>query len=92
MQGASDDALLREYHALRTALWRFLHHSGPRNSATMGALVRVDLAIGIATTVALRGFHRGELPAGTSWESDLRQQVAAVSRHLADQLQAGGRS
>jgi hypothetical protein len=91
-QGTSDDALLREYHALRAALWRFLHHAPPRGPATMGAIVRVDVAIGIATTVALRGFHRSELAPGTSWEADLRQQMDAVSRHLADQLQTGGRS
>jgi hypothetical protein len=86
-QGASDDALLREYHALRAALWRLLNRAPSRGPATMGVVVRVDAAIGVATTVALRGFHRSELASGTSWEADLLQQVTAVSRHLSDQLQ-----
>lgn len=90
-QGATDDALLREYHALRAALWRFLQHSlaGPPLIAT---ILRVDVAIGVATTVAVRGFHRAEAVTGRSWEADMLAQVDAVSRHLVDHLQANGRS
>ena len=91
-QGASDDALLREYHALRAAIWRFLQRSSPQGPASIGTIVRVDIAIGVATIVALRGFHRSETASGAAWEADLLQQVGAVSRHLADQLQGEGHS
>jgi hypothetical protein len=91
-QGASDDAVLREYHALRAALWRFLQRSVPQGPAAIGAILRVDVAIGVATIVALRGFHRGELASGTSWEADILKQVDAVSRHLVDHLHEGPRS
>jgi hypothetical protein len=52
----------------------------------------VDVAIGVATTIALRGYHRGELAAGTAWEADILKQIEAVSRNLADLLHEGARS
>lgn len=91
-QGATDDALLREYHALRAALWRFLQGASSAGPATIAAMLRADVAIGVATTVALRGYHRSEMTAGTSWEVDILQQIDDVSRHLADLLHDGARS
>ena len=91
-QGASDDALLREYNALRAALWRFLQRSSPQGPATIAAILRVEVAIGVATTVALRGYHRSEMPPGMSWEADILKQVDAVSRHLVDHLRDGASS
>ena len=91
-QGATDDAVLREYSALRDALWRFLQRSAPRAPESIAAILRVDVAIGVGTTVALRGYHRGDMPSGTPWETDLLKQVAAVSRHLLDLLHEGAPS
>lgn len=90
-QGASDDALLREYHALRAALWRFFQHGGLQGPAAIAAIMRVDVAVGIATIVALRGYHRSELPTSASREVDMLKQVEAVSRHLTDRLHQGAR-
>src|SRR5687768_6434989 len=39
-QGMSDDALLREYHALRAALWRFGQHVSRQGSGVIGAILR----------------------------------------------------
>jgi hypothetical protein len=91
-QGVSDDTLFREYHALRAAIWRHLQRHQHREPAVIAEFLRVDVAIGVATTIALRGYHRSELPSGESWESDILRQVAAVSRHLGDLLHEGGRS
>lgn len=91
-QGVSDEALFREYHALRAALWRHLRRRQSSEPAIISEFLRVDVAIGVATTIALRGYHRGELPAGDSWETDILRQIEAVSRHLADLLHDGGRS
>lgn len=91
-QGATDDALLREYHALRAALWRFLQRDTSTGPAAIAAMLRVDVAIGVATTAALRGYHRSEMAAGTSWEVDILKQIDDVSRHLADLLHDGARS
>jgi hypothetical protein len=88
-QGVPDDALFREYHALRAAIWRYLQLVAPRNSAAVADMLRVDVAIGVATTLALRGYHRTELPPGVSWEMDVLDQIKAVTRNLADQLHEG---
>lgn len=91
-QGAADDALFREYHALRTALWRFLQRAGSAGPVAIAGILRVDVAIGVATTLALRGYHRGEMALGSAWEIDLLKQIEAVSRHLADLLHDGARA
>jgi hypothetical protein len=91
-QGVPDDALFREYHALRAAIWRHLQRHQHREPTVIAEFLRVDVAIGVATTIALRGYHRSELPAGESWESDILRQVGAVSRHLGDLLSGGART
>lgn len=55
-------------------------------------LLSVDVAIGVATTIALRGYHRAEMPHGRVWEEDVLEQIAAVSRHLADLLHQDARA
>lgn len=91
-QGVPDDALFREYHALRAAIWLYLQRHQDRQPAVIAEYLRVDVAIGVATTIALRGYHRSELPPNESWETDLLRQIAAVSRHLGDLLRDGNRS
>lgn len=91
-QGVNDDSLFREYHALRSALWRYLQRSSPRGPDAITEILRVDVAIGVATTIALRGYHRAEFASGAAWEADILKQVDAVTRHLADHLQEGTRS
>jgi hypothetical protein len=91
-RGATDDALLREYHAFRATLWRFLQRASSAGPAARAAMLRVDVAIGVATAVALRGYDRSEMAAGTSWEADVLRQIVDVSRLLADLLHDGARS
>ena len=91
-QGTGDDAVLREYHALRAAIWRFLQRSEIPAPETLAAVVRVDVAIGVATTAALRGYHRRDASGGTGWEADLLRQIADASRHLVDVLGGASRS
>ena len=91
-QDADDAALHREYHALRAAIWRYLQHTAMPAPAMIASVLRVDVAIGVATIVALRAYHRGDRPAGDGWEADLAQQVEASSRHLVDLLGHGGQA
>lgn len=88
-QSVPDDALFREYHALRASIWRHLQRQAPRSTQAIAEVLRIDVAIGVATTVALRAYHRDELPAGDSWEADILSQIKAVSRHLSDHLREG---
>jgi hypothetical protein len=84
-QGVSEDALLREYHAVRNALWRHLvRSSSPDEGLT--AIFRVDVVISAASGMALRGFMRGHLPDGFAWERELTRTTAEVSDGLARAL------
>jgi hypothetical protein len=91
-QGVNDEALFREYHALRVAIWRFIQRSPRHTAGAIAEILRVDVAIGVATTIALRGYHRAEMPQGRVWEEDVLEQIAAVSRHLADLLHQDARA
>lgn len=91
-QGVNDDTLFREYHALRAALWRFIQRSLRYGPGAIAELLRVDVAVGVATTIALRGYHRSEMAYGKAWEEDVLEQIAAVSRHLADLLHQDARA
>jgi hypothetical protein len=79
--------VLAEYHALRTAIWRFLQRSSLGSPEALATVLRVDVAIGVATIVALRACHRTGTAEG--WEADLLNQIELASRHLVDHL--GGR-
>lgn len=81
-QGVGDDALFREYHALRAALWRYLQKVPMPSSEALTAITRVDVVITVATTAALRGYHRADMQATTDWNAELLRYVATGSRHI----------
>jgi hypothetical protein len=82
IQGAGDDALLREYHALRAALWRYLRRVPMPSSEALTAISRVDVVITVATTAALRGYHRSDMAASPEWAAELLRYVATGSREI----------
>jgi hypothetical protein len=80
-QGVGDDALLREYHSLRTALWRYLQKVPMPSSEALTAITRVDVVISVATTAALRGYHRSDMSTA-DWETQLLRYVTTGSRDI----------
>jgi hypothetical protein len=82
VQVVGDDCLLREYHALRTALWRYLLRVPMPTSEALTAILRVDMVITVATTAALRGYHRSDMKPSPDWASELLRSVAAASRDI----------
>jgi hypothetical protein len=90
VQGVSDDAVLREYHALRTALWRHLIKAPMPRSEALTAIMRVDVVITVATSAALRGFHRSDLTPNPEWASQLLSYIATGSQEIVDALGAKG--
>jgi hypothetical protein len=82
-QETGDAALLREYHALREALWIFMERSGVPPEQALPAILRVDVAISVATTAALRGYHRTESEPASSWEPRLLRHIHDASERLA---------
>jgi hypothetical protein len=91
LQGVGDDALLREYHALRTALWRYLLRTPMPSSEAITAISRVDMAITVATTAALRGYHRSDMPATPEWAAELLRHIATGSRDIVDSFGREGK-
>jgi hypothetical protein len=95
-QGAGDDAVLREYHALRQALWRLLEKGVDRvsgrgasdrgDAAALVAVFRIDVAISAATTAALRGYHREASGSAEVWDASVIRFVSAASAQLAGGL------
>ena len=80
-QGATDEAVLGEYHALRAALWRHLLHRGPI-AESLTTIFRVDVVMTAASALALRGFMHGHVPADYPWERQLARTIAEVSHRL----------
>ena len=91
VQAVGDDAVLREYHALRTALWRYLLQTPMPPSEALTAILRVDVAITVATPAALRGYHRSDMPATPEWADELLRYIASGSREIVDAFGRPGR-
>jgi hypothetical protein len=82
VQGVGDDALLREYHALRASLWRYLRRVPMPDSEALTAISRVDTVITVATTAALRGYHRSDMQPTPEWATELLRYIASGSRDI----------
>ena len=80
-QGASDELLLGEYHALRTALWRHLLHSASL-SQSLTTIFRVDVVMTAASGLALRGYMQNSVPPDFPWERELARAMADISNGL----------
>jgi hypothetical protein len=79
VQAVGDEILLREYHALRAALWRYLGRVPMPEAEALTAISRVDVVITIATTAALRGYHRSDMRPSPEWADELLRYVATGS-------------
>jgi hypothetical protein len=82
VQAVGDDCLLREYHALRTALWRYLGRVPMPASEALTAISRVDAVITVATTAALRGYHRSDMRPTPEWATELLRYIASGSHDI----------
>ncbi|MFN2564101.1 MAG: hypothetical protein ABR499_03725 [Gemmatimonadaceae bacterium] len=91
VQAVGDDCLLREYHALRAALWRYLRRVRMPAGEALTAILRVDAVITVATTAALRGYHRSDMPATPEWAAELLRHIATGSREIVDMFGRKGR-
>lgn len=56
-EGYPDVVLFREYHLLRRFLWDELKASDSPQDAIVGAILRIDTAMTIATAGSVHGFH-----------------------------------
>ena len=91
VQATGDEALLREYHALRAALWRYAARVGMPSNEALTVIARVDMVITVATTAALRGYHRSDMQPSPDWASELLRSVASGSRDIVTKFGRRGR-
>jgi hypothetical protein len=92
VQGTGDEALLREYHALRASLWRYLRRAAMPASEELTAILRVDAVITVATTAALRGYHRSDMQPTPEWAAELLRYIASGSRDIVAAFGRKGRA
>jgi hypothetical protein len=72
-QGFSEELLFEEYDALRKAFWRTIRAiEDDAERCTMGIL-RIDLAMTLATHASMRGFFRKEIEATGDWDQEIRE-------------------
>ncbi len=91
VQMTGDEVLLREYHALRASLWRYLGRVPMPASEALTAISRVDTVITIATTAALRGYHRSDMRPSPAWADELLRYIASGSSEIAAAFGREGR-
>ena len=67
--GVGERFIFAEFAALGEALRRFIAGEGVPRPEARAALVRLDLAMSVAQTAAIRGTHRAELEAVGLWDA-----------------------
>jgi hypothetical protein len=60
-----------------------MEESGVPTEHALPAILRVDIAISVATTAALRGYHRTESEPSSAWEPQLLRHIQDASARLA---------
>ncbi|MGH7662791.1 MAG: hypothetical protein ACRENI_00610 [Gemmatimonadaceae bacterium] len=69
-QGTQQELVFTEHYLLRKAMQRYLERvAGPERASD--ALIRIDMAISLATRASLQGYHRRELERMDRWPAVL---------------------
>ena len=92
VQATGDEALLREYHALRASLWRYLKRVPMPAAEALTAIARVDMVITVATTAALRGYHRSDMQPSPDWATELLRAIRSGSNDIVAAFGREGRA
>jgi hypothetical protein len=61
------------------------------STEALTAIFRVDVVITIATTAALRGFHRSDMPPTPDWAESLLHFIASDSHQVVEAFGREGR-
>lgn len=75
-QGIPEHLILTEYHLLRQAIWRYVTRTFGSSDRTTQAIMRVDVAITLATNASMWGYHRKEVEAMGKWEEVIERMVS----------------
>lgn len=66
-QGHSQHLIFLEHHLMRRVLGRYVWEVSPASLARFEAIARLDVAITLSATAALRAYHREQLEAAGQW-------------------------
>jgi hypothetical protein len=75
-QSIPEHLILTEYHLLRQALWRYLTRRFGSSDHTTAAIMRIDVAISLASNASMWGYHREDIEGMGKWESGLERIIA----------------
>jgi hypothetical protein len=75
-QGHSQHLIFLEHHLMRRVLARYVWEIAPESLARFEALARLDVAITLSATAALRAYHREQLEAAGRWPQAIEQLAA----------------
>ena len=92
VQATGDEALLREYYALRASLWLYLRRVPMPAAEALTAIARVDMVITVATTAALRGYHRSDMQPSPDWATELLRAIRSGSSDIVAAFGREGRA
>jgi hypothetical protein len=74
-QGIPEHLILTEYHLLRQALWYYLTRKFGSSDRTTEAIMRIDMAITLATNASMWGYHQQEIQALGKWEEGIERMT-----------------
>jgi hypothetical protein len=88
-QGIPDHLLLTEYHLLRQAIWYYLVGQFGSSDQITEAIMRIDLAITVATNASMWGFYKAEIEALGKWDEGM-ERIVSTSPLLKGYAPEGG--
>jgi hypothetical protein len=89
IQEIPEHLLLTEYHLLRQAIWYYLVDQFGSSDRTTAAIMRIDIAITVATNASMWGYYRSEIEALGRWNEGM-ERIVSTSPLLREAQPAGG--
>jgi hypothetical protein len=80
-QNSDQSVLFNEHALLRRVLWRHIRDLEATQGTAVIAVLRLDVALGVATRAALHGYHRDEIEARGLWPATI-ERLTSESPYL----------
>lgn len=77
-QRVPEHLILTEYHLLRLAMWHYITAKFGSSERTTNAILRIDVAISLATNASMWGYHRPEIQAMGKWEEGIERMTTSA--------------
>lgn len=77
-QGIPESMIFTELHLLRLAIWNYMVRKFGASNPTVAAIMRIDMAITVATNASMWGYNREEIEALGKWDEGIERIVASA--------------